>query len=110
MILLSLLFDLYDALVSSLLKKKTILIIDDVLMSLLKINNEMQLASSTYEDYLVTKSNLKASLCTGRIIYRGDIQVDMKIDSSLIKDVILSAYIITRNNTSKGFIKKYHRP
>lgn len=36
-----------------------------------------------------------------------DIQVEMEIGSSLIKDVILSVFGVIRKHTSKGIAKKY---
>lgn len=54
---------------SLLLKRKTTLMLDESLMSLLKTFKEIQMASSEHEDYFPAKDHSKASSNTKTKVY-----------------------------------------
>lgn len=94
MILLSSLSDLYDILLSSLLKENFILMMDKMLTTMLKIDNKKQLTSSlSYRNCLITDDDSR------------DIQLEMETGSRLVQDVTLSVSIIIK----KGNIKRHYK-
>lgn len=81
--------------------------------TLLKIGNEMQLVSSSSGDLLPTNGDSRTSSNIRRSTSKRRYQVEIKNGSNLIRDVILSISIITRNDTSKVLQRKiegYKRP